>query len=113
MKNMSVKQLNEILNEIKTIGFNKYRESLQNEVRFYTFLKYQIVVQLIVKNTIEIDFYAELKGGYYELGDVNIIANKINSLNDIAIKYNLRQINTTERLYPYNRRGENTRTSGL
>ena len=31
MKNMSVKQLNEILNEIKTIGFNKYRESLQNE----------------------------------------------------------------------------------
>ena len=58
---MSVKQLNEILNEIKTIGFNKYRESLQNEVKFYTFLKYQIVVQLIVKNTIEIDFYAELK----------------------------------------------------
>ena len=54
-----------------------------------------------------------LKGGYYELGDVNVIANKINLLNEIAEKYDLKQINTTERLYPYNRRGENTRTSGL
>ena len=110
---MGLDQLNEIIHEIKTIGFHNYEEALQNEVKFYTFQKYQIVVQLTVKNMIEIDFYAELKGGYYELGDVNIIANKINSLNDIANKYNLRQINTTERLYPSNRRGENTRTSGL
>ena len=79
---MSLDQLNEIINEIKTIGFHNYEEALQNEVKFYTFQKYQIVVQLIVKKMIEIDFYAELKGGYYEIGDVNIIANKINSLNE-------------------------------
>ena len=110
---MSLKLIDQILNEIKKVGFHKYEEATQNDFKFYTFEKYQIVVQLILKDTIEIDFYAELKGGYYEFGDVNVIANKMKSLNELSEKYNLYQINTTERLYPQNRRGENTRTSGL
>ena len=36
---MSPDQLNEIINEIKTVGFHKYEEALQNEVKFYTFQK--------------------------------------------------------------------------
>ena len=110
---MSIEILPEILSDIKKIGFNKYIKTYEGEIKFYTFEKYQVVVQLILKNTIEIDFYAELKGGYYEFGDVNVIANKMKSLNELSKKYNLYQINTTERLYPQNRRGENTRTSGL
>ena len=102
-----------VIKGVKKLGFSEFENTFDGKVEYITFQKYQIVIQLIVKNTIEIDFYAELKGGYYELGDVNVIANKLNALNDIANKYNLRQINTTERLYPYNRRGENTRTSGL
>ena len=110
---MSLEFLSEILDEIKKIGFFTHEEAILGDFKFYTFQKYQIIVQLILKKSIEIDFYAELTGGIYETGDISVIANKMGALNELSAKFKIKQINTTERLYPHNRRGRNTNTSGL
>ncbi len=59
------------------------------------------------------DCYAELKGGIYELGELATIVKYMLGFRNTLIQHGAREINTTERLYPKDRRGKNTRTSGL
>ncbi len=59
------------------------------------------------------DCYAELKGGIYELGELATIVKYMLEFRNTLIQHGAREINTTERLYPKDRRGKNTRTSGL
>ena len=79
-----------------------------------TFEKYQIIATFIRKPTgIDFDIYSNLKSGIYELGELHLITRKMLELKKIGLKYNGREMNTTERLYPKDRQGEETKTSGL
>ena len=59
------------------------------------------------------DSYAELKGGIYETGDLLTLVKYLLIFKETLEKHGAREINTTERLYPANRRGKNTKTSEL
>ena len=59
------------------------------------------------------DCYAELSGGIYEIGELASITKNLLLFRETLLQHGAREINTTERLYPADRRGKNTKTSGL
>lgn len=75
--------------------------------------KYDIRVTLTQEaKGISFDIYADLNG-VYEFGDMHVLLTAMLRAKDHCMKLNLRERNTTERLYPPDRRGKNTETSGL
>ncbi len=68
---------------------------------------------LILSTFIKFDIYSELSSGIYELGELHVLTRNMLNVKKICLSYEAEEMNTTERLYPENRRGKNTKTSGL
>lgn len=86
----------------------------KNYNRVVMMKRYQVQVTLVQTRTeISYDIYADLAQGIYEIGDMNVVTNIMLNAKRIARSFGLREMNTTERLYPADRRGKNTQTSGL
>ncbi len=85
-----------------------------NEEKRVVMLKHHtIFVTLILSELLDFDVYADLSAGIYELGDLHSLTRKMLELKKLCLSYHAREMNTTERLYPANRRGSQTSTSGL
>lgn len=75
--------------------------------------KYDIRVTLVKETgVISYDIYADLRG-VYELGELHVLLREMLRAKDYCKQLDLRERNTTERLYPPDRTGKNTETSGL
>jgi len=108
------KYFEDLLTEVHANKFNLTEDRMDGEDRIVTFEKYQIICTLIRKpQGIDFDIYTKIKAGIYELGELHLITRKMLELKKIALKYNAREMNTTERLYPQDRQGKETKTSGL
>ncbi|OLS22543.1 MAG: hypothetical protein HeimC2_29170 [Candidatus Heimdallarchaeota archaeon LC_2] len=68
---------------------------------------------LILSSFIKFDIYSQLNSGIYELGELHVLTRNMLNVKKICLAYEAEEMNTTERLYPENRRGKNTKTSGL
>jgi hypothetical protein len=75
--------------------------------------KHTMHLTLVLTNIISYDLYSYLTEGIYEIGDLHLLTNRLLETKKICVAYNAREMNTTERLYPSNRRGKETQTSGL
>ena len=75
--------------------------------------KYDIRIYIVKEKThISFDIYCELQG-VYEIGDLHVLLGNMLRIKDKCKLLELRERNTTERLYPAERRGKFTETSGL
>jgi len=103
----------DIISQIHNLGYKITRDiDIKNE-RYVTFEKFQIHVTIKVSDWISSDIYAELSKGIYELGDLHVITRKMLELKKLLHSFQIREMNTTERLYPEDRQGKSTTTSGL
>lgn len=102
-----------LLDEFHKEKYEFLSDILEGKKRIVRLKKYTIYVSFIVTNIISFDVFAELSRGIYELGDLHTLTRKMLNIKKICLSYNAREMNTTERLYPEDRRGENTTTSGL
>lgn len=75
--------------------------------------KHTMHLTLILTDIISYDLYSFLTEGIYEIGDLHLLTSRLLETKKICVAYNAREMNTTERLYPSNRRGKDTQTSGL
>lgn len=105
-----------LLDELHADGFRVESDKEEKGSRIVNFQRYQITVTVIShpnSENIDFDIYADLKAGLYEIGDVHLLLRKMLSAKKICLSYNGREMNTTERLYPQDRQGDQTQTSGL
>ena len=104
----------QLLDDLHELGYEAEDDFDENDERFVQFKRHTILVTIkITKLDLEFDVYAELNSGIYEIGDLHLLTRKMLELKKLCLSYEAREINTTERLYPQNRRGKNTQTSGL
>ncbi|RMG20843.1 MAG: hypothetical protein D6732_28190 [Methanobacteriota archaeon] len=96
---------------------NRFRILSDRDVdghRTVTLSKYGAILVLVLEgNVIAFDTYADLKAGIYELGELNTLVSVMLQAKRMCLDRGFREMNTTERLYPRDRRGSETRTSGL
>lgn len=102
-----------LLSDLHKEKYDFISDFIENERRVVRLKKYTIQVTLILTHIISFDAYAELSGGIYELGDLHSLTRRMLNLKKLCLSYEAREMNTTERLYPADRRGQNTTTSGL
>lgn len=102
-----------MLDELHQEKFELIEDFDQDGTRVVLLKRRTIFCTLILSTYIRFDIYAELNSGIYELGDVHVLARNMLNVKKICLDYEAEEMNTTERLYPENRRGKNTQTSGL
>lgn len=82
--------------------------------RTVTLRKYGATFVLVLEDRgIAFDTFADLKTGIYELGDLNTLVSIMLQVKRMCLEKGFREMNTTERLYPADRQGKETKTSGL
>ncbi len=96
---------------------NRYKIVSDRDVdgkRTVTLSKYGATLVLVLEeNNVAFDTYAELKEGIYELGELNTLVSIMLQAKRMCLELDFREMNTTERLYPKDRQGAETKTSGL
>lgn len=107
-------KMESILDHFHKANFKVVSDSDVKGERVVILQRYAIITTLVMnKEEISFDCYADIKEGVYEFGDLNILSRTMLNVKKIAGEIGLRERNTTERLYPDDRRGKNTETSGL
>ncbi len=106
------KRIEQIIKELKEKGIElvQIKDNVWQGEKFGSLY---FTIFLDPKGIISYDSYAELKGGIYETGDLIALLKYMLRFKEILEKEGAREINTTERLYPADRRGKHTRTSGI
>ncbi len=85
-----------------------------NGTRVVTLSKYGATVVLVLEEQgVAFDTFADLKTGIYELGDLHTLTRVMLAVKKKCLDLGCREMNTTERLYPQERQGSETKTSGL
>ncbi|MCY3411863.1 MAG: hypothetical protein INQ03_09545 [Candidatus Heimdallarchaeota archaeon] len=110
---VSKESFEHLLDEFHKEKFEFLSDTLDEKVRIVRLKKHTVYVNLFHSHIISYDAYAELSAGIYELGELHVLTRRMLNVKKICQAYEAREMNTTERLYPANRRGENTSTSGL
>ncbi len=112
MSNISV-TFETLLDEFHKEKYDFLSDIIEENRRVVRLKKYTMYVSFIVTNMIAFDVFAELTSGIYELGELHSLTRRMLNVKKLCLSYDAREMNTTERLYPSDRRGENTNTSGL
>jgi len=102
-----------LLDELHGLKFEITDDFDQDGHRTVLLKRHTIKVAVINKTQIDFDVYADLSEGIYELGELHALTRRILNVKKACLAYDAREMNTTERLYPQNRRGKHTQTSGL
>lgn len=110
---MMKKKFESMLDEFHKFNYKIISDGDVGEKRVVHLQKHTIKLTLILDRIISYDVYAYLTEGIYEIGDVHILTRKLLDVKKICQKFEAREMNTTERLYPQTRQGKYTQTSGL
>ncbi len=103
----------DLIDEMYNLKFKVISDYADIERRVVRFRRVSVYVTLILTHEISFDVYAFLTEGIYELGETHLLTTRMLEVKKICFAFDAREMNTTERLYPENRRGKNTKTSGL
>ena len=103
----------DLLGKLHTEGFEITDDFDQDEFRVVMLKKRNMYCNLKMGWNIFFDVYAELTDGIYEIGDLHHLTRNLLNIKKICLDVQAEEMNTTERLYPENRRGKNTQTSRL
>jgi hypothetical protein len=107
-------KLEKILDYFHENKFKIISDTNVKDERVVTLHKYEVYVALFQdKNEISFDVYGSLKERIYEFGELNLLTRTILNVKKMGLELGIRERNTTERLYPDDRRGNQTKTSGL
>jgi hypothetical protein len=109
----SREQFEQLINELYNLKYKVITDYDDDGARFVLLKRYTVHVTLKLAQSIDFDVYADLSAGIYEIGDLHNLTRNMLNVKKIALAYHAREMNTTERLYPSNRQGEHTTTSGL
>ncbi|MHA2031329.1 MAG: hypothetical protein ACW99A_16490 [Candidatus Kariarchaeaceae archaeon] len=102
-----------MLDELHQEKFGLVEDFDQDETRVVMLKRRNIFCTIVLSTHIKFDIYADLSAGIYELGELHVLTRNMLNVKKICLAYEAEEMNTTERLYPENRRGKNTQTSGL
>ncbi len=107
-------QFEEVLDYFYKNRFKIVSDRDVNGHRTVTLSKYGATLVLVMeKKGIAFDTFADLKTGIYELGELNTLVSAMLQAKRMCLEKGFREMNTTERLYPKDRQGAETKTSGL
>ena len=101
----------QLLEQLTKIRFKPVSES-DHFVHLQRFAAVHLFIWFDSKDP-RFDTYAELSGGLYEYGEIAGFFKGMYQARELLLAQGLREIGRSERLYPENRRGKNTRTSEL
>ena len=101
----------EILRQLAELRFKPVSET-DDFIHLKRFATVHLFIWFDTKDP-RFDTYAELTGGLYEYGEIAGFFKGMYQARELLIATGLREIGRSERLYPENRRGKNTRTSEL
>ncbi len=107
------KKFEDLLLEFHKENYQFLSDHLESNRRVVQLKKYTLNVVLIQTDQISFDIFADLNAGVYELGELHSLTTRMLNVKKLCLEYNCREMNTTERLYPADRRGKQTQTSGL
>jgi len=103
----------ELLNKVHNMKFEIISDFDRDNERVVILKRYSIRLTLKASTGIDFDVYCDLSSGIYELGDLHLLTRTMLEIKKLCLAYDAREMNTTERLYPENRQGKLTQTSGL
>ncbi|MCH8907238.1 MAG: hypothetical protein IH840_09130 [Candidatus Heimdallarchaeota archaeon] len=103
-----------LLDDLHELKYDMQEDYDEDGVRIVQFRRHTVWITLQIKDeTIDFDVYGDLSAGIYELGDLHLLTRRMLEVKKVCLSYEAREMNTTERLYPKNRQGKETKTSGL
>jgi hypothetical protein len=108
-----IQKFEKMLDELHQEKFELIEDFDQDGQRVVMLKRRNIFCTLILSTFIKFDIYADLSSGIYEMGELHVLTRNMLNVKKICLAYEAEEMNTTERLYPENRRGKNTQTSGL
>lgn len=102
-----------VLDELHKLGCKIISDFDVGSERIIQLRKHTLYITLKYEEIISFDVYSYLSSGIYELGELQSLTRKMLEIKKIILAFNSREMNTTERLYPKDRQGSDTQTSGL